>query len=305
MNAHVPHIDGKFKTITLDDKELISQIVRNYEDYSDYNFVSLFTWNVNKSIEYMALSDGVVLRMKDYVNKEHLLYSLLARDNVDDTIEKLLSMSSTGRLELVPEVTIQNIVQKSKYKITPQADEHDYVYRIEKLVNMEEPGYRKFRRALSNFRTKNDAKYELIELNTADPIVREQMKALTRGWRGLRNRSFQEASYEYYAIRRAVKYAQYLPIQCWGLLDPENNLVGFSITEKQGENSILHYEKADTKIPGIGAYLKHQTFIQLKNNGCTWLNYEQDLGLPGLRQAKRSLCPQAYRCKYTVEKIKH
>ena len=66
---------------------------------------------------------------------------------------------------------------------------------------------------------------------------------------------------------------------------------------------IIHFEKAAVSYVGTSHFLKQQTAIDLQNQGCKYINYEQDLGLPGLRKAKAMCLPIAYLKKYSVSMI--
>ena len=77
-------------------------------------------------------------------------------------------------------------------------------------------------------------------------------------------------------------------------------LVGFVIFEVIGNYSILHFEKCDTRITGLGYFIKYQTINILKDLGVKTLNYEQDLGILGLRQAKISMNPDTYLKKFSI-----
>ena len=52
-----------------------------------------------------------------------------------------------------------------------------------------------------------------------------------------------------------------------------------------------HFGKIDEDCPGLFQYLECVTAQYLKKRGCKYMNYEQDLGLPGLRESKISWGP--------------
>ena len=56
------------------------------------------------------------------------------------------------------------------------------------------------------------------------------------------------------------------------------------------ETAVVHIEKADVEYPGIYAVVNQQ-FAAHVPAGVELINREEDLGLPGLRKAKRSYHP--------------
>ncbi len=79
--------------------------------------------------------------------------------------------------------------------------------------------------------------------------------------------------------------------------------VAFWICEKLYDNCVIsHFEKAKSKdYNGIYPYLKHRTAQVLWERDISFINLEQDLGIQGLREAKKQFHPSSYLKKYIVE----
>lgn len=284
-----------FKVISINDKELIEEIDNQFDDFSDFNFVSLFTWNVNRSSMYSIKNDSLIIKLRDYGSKEST-YSIMGKNVNEEMLNELKTVERCKRLDLVPEPVANKIKNKSCHE---DRDNFDYLYDIEKLVSLDGSEYRKFRRALNNFRSKNTMNFKWEKINPKDSGSILQIIELSKKWKTIRGRSFGESSNEYYAIKRALKFAEELniDIRC---VKSGSDILGYTITENIGENCILHFEKCDTRIPGLGYFLKYQTIVSLSSEGIKQLNYEQDLGIPGLRQAKTSMNPQGFLKKYSI-----
>jgi hypothetical protein len=77
-------------------------------------------------------------------------------------------------------------------------------------------------------------------------------------------------------------------------------MVGFTINEMiDGDTAITHFGISDSTYEGSSRYVTHATAKLLHQHGCIYLNYEQDMGVPGLRKAK-----QAYRPVHLLKKYK-
>ena len=81
-----------------------------------------------------------------------------------------------------------------------------------------------------------------------------------------------------------------------------DELAGFTINELlDSEFAVLHFEKAHAKNHvGIFQFLMLETAKYLHNLNIKYLNYEQDLGILGLRKHKQSYYPAYMLKKYTV-----
>jgi hypothetical protein len=91
---------------------------------------------------------------------------------------------------------------------------------------------------------------------------------------------------------------------CEGLmLRSAGKPVGFSIFERLNpETAVVHFEKADRAYAGSFESLVQETAKVIASEGYAFINREEDLGLPGLRQNKMSYRPAkilpAYILKY-------
>lgn len=79
-----------------------------------------------------------------------------------------------------------------------------------------------------------------------------------------------------------------------------NRVAGFSLGEVRGDTFYMHVEKADCTVRGAYPLLTREAVSLACGRGAVYVNREEDDGDPGLRQAKRSLCPVALLDKYTL-----
>lgn len=114
-----------------------------------------------------------------------------------------------------------------------------------------------------------------------------------------------EPAYEHElsALNQLFAHASRFSIQGFGITI-DQQLRAYAIAETLDDSwGITHFWKADIRYSGIYAYLLHRMACKLSEQGVERLNFEQDLGLEGLRAFKRSLSPVGYLRKYTVEAI--
>lgn len=289
----------RFKRLTIADRESVLNVVGRFDAYSDFNFTSLFAWGVNSSTSVALIDDNLLIRLRDYEDKSKFRYSIIGDNNIVDVINKLSRATDLDYLEIVPEFVAQKLAARG-FEIEHDRNNDDYVYSLSDLAALEGPEYRKHRRAISNMKSKNATVPILRKISHTNLEQKSEILELTKKWRTVRGLIYNETANEYFAVRKALKYSNDLDIDLWGCYMHEK-LVGFVVTEKIGNVAVLHFEKADTNIRGLGTYLKQIVFQKLLEQGCSVLNYEQDLGVAGLRELKTSLSPSHYLKKYTVK----
>jgi uncharacterized protein len=78
---------------------------------------------------------------------------------------------------------------------------------------------------------------------------------------------------------------------------------GFLIGEQMTHDCyVVHFGKADHAIKGLYQYL-FQILAKSLPSSCQWLNLEQDLGIPSLREAKSSYQPSRYLRKWRLQLV--
>src|SRR3989344_1355173 len=124
-----------FKSLKMSDKAQIEEVVRTYPPYSDFNFTSMWSWNVHGEIKISMLNNNLIIKLPDYTTSVPG-YTFIGESNVDDTAEKLIKLSESEGLEvflkLIPEMTASKIDGK-KFIVEEDLDNFDYIYMLDKL----------------------------------------------------------------------------------------------------------------------------------------------------------------------------
>lgn len=185
------------------------------------------------------------------------------------------------------------------YEIVEDEDAFDYLYDLEQLEQLSGPLLRKKRNLVRQF-----------ERNVPDfqvhPITVENLDAVVVFAKEL-NAKLHQADFlaeENEAMETMAQF--FVPAGLGGILltDGSGTPLGFSVWSLIG-NGVwdIHFEKADHAVKGAPQMLVVQLAAALRKLGGTRMNREQDMGEPGLRQAKRSLDPCGmYRRIYLREK---
>lgn len=302
MGRKIP-LFPNFKHLELEDRQEIELITQQFEPYSDYNFVSLFSFDVKEEIQISKLNENLVVRFSDYISGE-AFYSLIGKKTDTNTIHTLLehakSSSVTPKLKLIPEhIILTNPSIASLFYVEEDRDNFDHIFSTDEISTLKGPRYEKKRNKVNLFkRSYPHIEISLIELASKD-AKKEVLDVFTM-WARSKNLDLEQTTHEHKAMQRLLNHSNKFNLVCLGLRD-KNKLIGFSITEITHHGySIFHFTKANHSYKGIFEFLYHKTAQQLHKKGSTLLNREQDLGIANLRAAKESWRPVKYLKKYTI-----
>lgn len=85
------------------------------------------------------------------------------------------------------------------------------------------------------------------------------------------------------------------------LIEGKGEWLGFIIAEQYKEELIVHFKKNIHKVRGINEYIHYHLFELFKENKIKWINYTDDMNIPGLREYKRNLAPYCLKPRYLIE----
>lgn len=294
-----------FKPIELSDKGDVEKITNKFPPYSDFNFVSMFSWDIKGEMRISQLYGNLIVRFTDYITGEPF-YSFLGSNKVNEVIDILLKLSLkegiNSKLKLVPEASL-NGINRSRYTISEDRDHFDYILSLEKLSNYEK---HRLRHHISHRRhfleSYSDIKTKVLDLKSVEHKV--AVMSLTTIW--MKNKIDQGKSFLDH-LEEAVK--RYLIVQegfhehfiSVGLFNNHEKLIAFTVNELiDQDHYVCHFMKGDNSFRGIYSHLVCETSKILLKEGRKYINFEQDLGLANLRQSKKTFEPVDFLKKYIV-----
>lgn len=293
----------KFKKIELVDKEDIEKITSKFQPYSDFNFISLWSWDTKGDMRFSQLHGNLIVRFTDYVTGKPF-YSFLGDKEVNKTADILLNFSAKEKLApklfLIPEVVALNL-DKTKFTVKEDRDNFDYIYDIDLISEYKGKKFAGKRNKTNSF-LKDYPNIGIEVLNLRNPSIQKEISRIDEEWlknKKERNVDFEVNNNDLMATKRCFQ------IETKNLIGVgiSNNkkLVGYGIFEILEDGySMCDFIKADTHFNYIYDYLMKESAKILKDLKCSLLNFEQDLGVPGLRKSKLSFMSQ-YLKKFTVE----
>jgi len=288
----------KFKKLELSDADAIRSFTSQFEPYSDFNFVSLWTWNIEDKAEISQLNGNFVIKFNDYVSGEPFL-SFLGRSKVATTAKTLINYCKLKKidttLQLIPDTTAKMFKSK-RWKVEEDRDGFDYVFKLDKMVRMQGKAYFNKRKNINKFR-RIHKNYKIKKVNLREAGQVEKLKRISYKW--FKNKKGDTA--EKQAIERALENFNSLDNVFTYVLSLGSKPITFFIGERiNSKNAIGHYIKADYDIKDASNFLTYMVAKNLHDSGCKYVNFEQDLGIEGLRRSKLQWQHDKYLKKYEV-----
>lgn len=278
----------------------------NFPPYSDFNFVSMWSWNTLGMTEISKLNGNLVVKFTDYLTTKPF-YSFLGNNNVNDTARKLLDLSVEQGLEpilkLIPEDSTVGmdadllIVQESR-------DHFDYILDNEILKDFSGPKLNDHASFKRRFIEALGGGVVTVVMDINDPLSRQGVVALNETW--VKNKTDEKKNVfpeiEFAAIKNFFRLEKDVNRFILSCVFYKKEMIAFTIDEllKDGY-SVRHFMKANSAFKGIYSYLISSSAEVLFHRGYNRTNIEQDLGLMNLRQSKKSFQPVSFLKKYTVE----
>src|SRR3989344_7600596 len=244
----------EFKKLELADKAEVDAHTGQFPLYSDFEFASLWSWDVKEEMEISSLNDNLVVKFTDYTTGEPFLTFLGAKD-VNETAEALLAYrlaEGEPALHLVPEVAAVGL-DPNVFSIEESRDHFDYVCDIERHI--EYPGKKlKAHRTLLRQFVETNPHFERVSLDMTSTDVLQEISEVYRQWD--ENKGFITTS-EAFAYERFLAAVSALSYSAVGIRVDEK-LVAFHIVSlPPGTCANALFGKADVAYRGVYPALDH------------------------------------------------
>ena len=283
-----------FQPIRLEDKTLITAhtIPSNYQN-CDYSFANICSWRFLYDTEF-AIVDGLLLIRFWIENKTRVAYMTpTGQGNLQQALEWLeadsleqghplclLGVTPDARTELEKAVP-------GSFVYIPERDYFDYISLREDLATLKGKKLQAKRNHINNFKRKY--MYEYLPIT---PELVPECLRLECQWFQANRTDHKETglSDERRAMTYALNHFNELELT-GGAICVDHQIIAFSFGAPINHNTFgVHVEKADVNYEGAYAVI-NQAFASHLPEQYRFVNREEDLGIPGLRQAKLSYNP--------------
>ncbi|KKS07135.1 hypothetical protein A3K01_01615 [candidate division WWE3 bacterium RIFOXYD1_FULL_43_17] len=286
-----------FKNIGIEDKDTFLGFTAKYPSYSDFNMLSLLSWDFHDVNSFSILNGNLILKMKEYLGENYLL-SILGDNEIDSTLNILLE--STDKLSFVPDTVVSKIVNKGQFKVIEDRDNFDYIVNVEKVTTHFGAEFEHLRYDLNKF-IKNYPSYEVKTFNTSNQDIINESKLLTSKWVSDKNFDSAKNREQLGILDNFFKYSADFDTVLLGLF-VDSKLVAYMFHEILDKDTVMSdFSASDSGYLSSAYMMEYVTAKYFFEKGYKLQNIQQDTGLSGLRSAKMFYKPEFLK-KWVISK---
>ncbi len=279
------------RSLTLADRSLVIEYLHRYPpEISEHTFTNLFIWQPFRPVFFAEINNSLIFLLKSANDdKEYILCGPPIGDIIIPDIISAFDTSASGVSVIgairIPDKNTENL-PPAEYVVTEDRDNADYIYLVSDLAELGGRNFSKKRNKIKQCLNNHLCEYVPItsELIAECEIMQENWCKTRDCGRnpGLCN----EAN----AIAETFAHFDDFGL-LGGAIRVDGRIQAYAIAEElHPGTAVWHFEKAMANVPGLGQLI-NQWFSRHGLSGFDYVNREQDLGVPGLRQAKESYFP--------------
>jgi len=272
--------------LTLELRPLLYPLFHQLRDgISEFTFANLYLFRTTHHYTVSALPDATPLILgRDAATSFFMLPFALPEQSLLDTLFR-----DHGMLKCASR-TQAALLEHGGYQVVADRDNFDYLYRRQDLALLGGRNYHKKRNLIKAF----TSSYPF----TARPLRSELRDDALRVLDDWRKAAGEPGDYE--AAREALEQMEPLQL-CGGIYYVASRPAAYVLGEELagGASFAIHFEKAVAGYKGLYQFI-NQSFAAILPEDYETINREQDLGDPGLRQAKLSYLPTGFVEKFRV-----
>ncbi len=290
-----------FKNINITDIADFQRCLGGKFNNSESSFSTIYMWQHYADVKYCIEDDNVFSLYKNKQGKYASFMPYGKDRNSAEVVDKLINFyeSINHKLTLnLCTVDFVDFLRKSgKYSINVSENRNsfDYVYYTKDLIELKGKKFHSKKNHFNSFTKKYPytyCKYDSSLKNSCidfcSDILKEHYKDNINGF-----------NTEMLSINKTFESLDILGLKC-GILFLDNRIIALSVGERlNNEYALIHIEKADYKYREAYAVI-NKLFLENEFSDTIYVNREEDMGIDGLKRAKKSYNPCKMIEKYTI-----
>lgn len=295
-----------FKQLELSDKEILNKFFHaNHNQNSECTFTNLFMWRRCYAVRWAVTDNHLIIEPNAFESSWILPPYGLEEDDAmfKAAIEHAARDYKTRDKQLVIRAVTEKEKERierlfpDKFEFTEEEDIEDYIYDGEKMRTLKGRKLSKKRNHINAFKQEYPD-YKIVELNEENA---EKAWDFVERWCGQRNCNFEiddSILCEREAICDALVYMKDLDYKGM-MIEIDGRVVALTFGEMVNDDTVvIHVEKAFPEYRGLYPVINQDNLNRFWENA-VYVNREEDMGLEGLRHAKKSYYPE-----YLLKKFK-
>jgi hypothetical protein len=288
-----------FEPLALEHRPLFDNLYAKYPPrHSENVFTTLLSWQHYVKVSVLVREENIL--MSTYVEGEQRLRSPLGRpdaDQIKDIVGLARREGATAIAAIEEEMAGRFTDAFPDLELTPNRDYFDYVYLSSDLAKLPGKNYLKIRNRLNRFNRKYEYTVEPVSVENFEETMTFIRKWCL--WKDCVSNDMLENE------RIAVMYSMdnFFDLGLSGtVIRMGSEIEALSVYEALNpDTAIIHFEKAMPDFDGIYQAINNEV-AKLLAPKYTFINRESDLGINGLREAKKRYHPHHLENIYFVER---
>lgn len=274
---------------------------------SSLYFTELMAWDFYNT-NYYRIIEGYLCILVDYRKNGKLLFLPPLGKYCRETFERVvIQLSKYAQRYLKPLIFLDASEQMKdrllavpdfQYEVYDRQAYRDYFYSYQDFVGMFQKSSVQY--AYRYFLRRNKPVLHQID----DTNVRECMLITKRYYCDVH--ICEDCTYgcELEVMEEIMKDYEKLGLK--GILvEQEGEMIGYCMAQVYHNDLVFHFKKSKRSVRGLNEYLHYHMLEQFSDkNDIQWVNYTDDMGIPGLRKYKSTLAPYQLKPRYLIQMTK-
>ena len=279
-------LNTSLQRIDLETRGRVMEFLRRYPPaVCEQSFANLYNWRHSEPVHFLDLGDTIVFvaMLAGEHGGNHILGPPIGTDPGPARLRDLIP-GLRGYIRVTEPVAAR--LADEGLQVAADPDNDDFVYLVADLATLSGERFHKKRNLVKQCLDSYACRYEPI-----GPANIPECLAMQAEWCGQRQCERDPGlCHEYDAIREAFARFEALAL-LGGVIRVEGTVRAYAVGEQLApDTAVCHFEKAMPGFKGL-SQLMTSWFAGNALAGYMFVNREQDLGIPGLRQAKQSYFP--------------
>lgn len=307
---HLP-VFPLFRPFNIDDIDWynIFYLENKLNPYADVHYANLLTWlNINSDLNISKLDDNtIIFRYNNPLNSNETNFLPLSKELTNETLKRIFqhidSSGISASIQEVPSI-ICNKLDRMIWTINDYRDGFEYIYNVEEQMKLEGPNFSNQRRVKSHFeRVHANNKIDINLTNCTEENAKNIIQDFVASNRSNHNVIAAEDNiYESKVIKKGLDIAGFLQKKLFTIAIDDEIVAIVIISPLDDETISLSHIKVNYSIRDIFNYSFYQLAKLLQNTNVKEINFEQDLGITGMRFHKEILRPSRMLKKTTISR---
>jgi len=294
-----------FRPIDLSDRYWYEKFYTNFPPYADFSFGNLMIWlNQYNDLQLSQLNGNVILRCTNSYMDDRMMFNILGVNLIDETIHAIFAYQNANGLKKellgVPHFIIEQVKNPELYHAIEDPDNAEYILDTHLLGYLQGSFVKKMRQYVNGFEQHAGKPIAIERFDLSDPTCVNYLRHNLTQWEKAFSTN-ETAAQEIPAFNTALRLSDQLSYTGIGLKVGED-LAGFLLYQSipRQDTVIVNHLKTSYRYWHTSLYLTHHLARLLSDEGIDFMNFEQDLGIQGLRAFKLKLRPHHMLKKYNI-----